>query len=57
MGLELSEDAVSGSEGTFSEDDSEVFIGSDVESGVESDVSGGVDTGTGSGWVLAAACC
>ena len=57
MGLELSEDAVSGSKGAVSDDDSEVVIGSDVESDVESDVSGGGETGAGSGLVWAAACC
>ena len=57
MGLELSEDAVSGSKGAVSDDDSGVVIGSDVESDVESDVSGGGETGAGSGWVWAAACC
>ena len=57
MGLELSEDAVSGSKGAVSDDDSGVVIGSDVESDVESDVSGGEETGAGSGWGWAAACC
>ena len=57
MGLELSEDDGSGSEGAVSDDDSGVVIGSDIDSGVESDVSGGVETGAGSGWVWAAACC
>ena len=57
MGLELSEDAVSGSEGAVSDDDSGVAIGSDIDSDVDSDVSDGVVTGDGSGWVWAAACC
>ena len=57
MELELFEDAVSGSEGAVSDDDSGVVIGSDVDCGVETDVSGGVETGAGSGWVWAAACC
>ena len=47
VGLELSEDAVSGLEGAVSDGDSVIVIGSDVESGF----GDGVETGAGSGWV------